>query len=345
MKKKWTSIFCICLLMGTLSACGSNKATEQSLKDKELKIVTSVFPIYDWTTQILGERTEQIEVELLIKDGSDMHSYQPTVADIANISSADMFFYVGGASDFWVEEALANVKNSNCYALNLVELLQDNLKTEEYVEGMQTSHIHENEDEIHREQEAEEHKEEHSEYDEHIWLSLDYAEEVCEKIVEILTEFDTEHKDVYLANWESYKEKLENLDEAYETAVENADYDTLVFGDRFPFRYLVDEYDLSYYAAFPGCSAETEASFEVIRFLAEKTEELQVPAVLYIDGSDGKIAQTIVENTKSKNQEVLQLNSLQSVKKKDIEAGTTYLSLMEENLQVLKQALGAEGEK
>lgn len=344
MKKKWTRMILICLLAGILSACGKTEVTEKHTE--KLKIVTSIFPVYDWTVQILGERVEEIEVQLLLKDGSDMHSYQPTVADIANISSADVFLYVGGESDFWVKQALANVRNSNLLALNLLEFLEGDLKTEEFVEGMQGAHVHEGEDEIcEEEHEHHEHEEEHSEYDEHIWLSLNYASRTCEKIVEILTEIDAEHKEIYSKNLELYQEKLAVLDAKYRESVEGAGCNTLIFGDRFPFRYLVDEYDLEYYAAFPGCSAETEASFEVIRFLAEKAEELQVPAVLYIDGSDGKIAKTIARNTKSQKQEALQLNSLQSVSEKDIKAGKTYLSLMEENLQVLEEALRAEGEK
>ena len=178
------------------------------------------------------------------------------------------------------------------------------------------------------------------EYDEHVWLSLKNAETLCNAITDALEEIDPANKDVYAANAASYLEKLAALDGEYQTVVDNAARKTVLFGDRFPFRYLVDDYGLSYYAAFVGCSAETEASFETVSFLAKKMDELKLPCVLTIEGAQHKIAETIVQNTAEKNQKVLTMDSLQSTTSKDVANGTTYLSVMEKNLSVLKEALG-----
>ena len=154
-----------------------------------------------------------------------------------------------------------------------------------------------------------------------------------------LEEIDPANKDAYATNAASYLEKLAALDGEYQTVVDNAARKTVLFGDRFPFRYLVDDYGLSYYAAFAGCSAETEASFETISFLAQKVDELKLPCVLTIEGAQHKISETIVQNTAEKNQKVLTMDSMQSTTSTDVANGTTYLSVMESNLDVLKQAL------
>ena len=178
------------------------------------------------------------------------------------------------------------------------------------------------------------------ESDEHVWLSLKNAEVLVGAISNALQELDPDNKDAYAANADAYVQKLSALDAEYQTAVDNATCKTVLFGDRFPFRYLVDDYGLNYYAAFVGCSAETEASFETIAFLAKKVDELKLPCVLTIEGKDHKIAETIVENTSEKNQKVLTMDSMQSTTSQDVKNGTTYLSVMENNLSVLKKALG-----
>lgn len=334
----------------TGGAAPSQTAPQNSGDSAQLNIVTTIFPEYDWVRQILGEDA-QAQVTLLAKDGVDMHSYQPSAADMRTIADCDLLIYVGGTSDAWVEEALANQANPDRQVLNLMEVLGDRVKTEELVEGMEPeshdhSHDHEEEehdDHDHDEHEAVEHDHDHEEVaeeaDEHIWLSLKNAQILCKAIQEALAQLDPDHAADYQQNLDRYNAQLAQLDEAYQQAVDGAACKTLLFGDRFPFRYLVDDYGLEYYAAFAGCSAETEASFATVAFLAQKVDELQLPCVLTIDGAQHKIAQTVVDSTTQKNQQVLSLNSMQSVGSKQIEQGASYLSIMEENLQVLKQAL------
>ena len=302
------------------------KTTENT--DKTLNIATTIFPEYDWTRAILGDRADDVNLTMLLDNGTDLHSFQPAVKDIMKVSSCDLLIYVGGESDQWIEDALESAQNKDMKTINLMEVLGDSIKEEETVEGMQESeHDHDHEDE------------EEKEYDEHVWTSMRNAEVICDAIAETLEEMDPENKEIYQSNAETYKEKLSVLDEAYQETVNNANQKTLVFADRFPFRYLVDDYDLSYYAAFSGCSAESEASFKTVTFLAGKVDELGVKSVLTMEKSDDRIAQTVIENTKAKDQKILQLNSMQSITSEEIADGVTYLSVMEDNLGVLKEAL------
>lgn len=335
--KKWRlqtaiSMFVIMILLAAgISGCGSQQGDSADGQDDRLKVVCTIFPEYDWVKQIAGEQTDHMELTLLLKNGSDLHSYQPTVWDMVKIAEADLFVYVGGESDFWVADALANAKNPNMKVLNLMEILEDEIKEEEHVEGMQAvrGHDHDHEDE--------------PEYDEHVWLSLRNAKVVCHAIADALCELDEEHGNVYEQNRDVYLAELDTLDEEYTRVTEQAAQPVLLFGDRFPFRYLVDDYELSYYAAFSGCSAETEASFETITFLAGKVDELSLPAVLTIDGSDQKIARTIADNAREYKAEVWMLDSMQSVSETDMENGENYLSIMEKNLEVLRAALPGIG--
>lgn len=327
MKKQGFLVLLLLILLTATAGCGAKTEPLPDTSGGGLKIVCTIFPEYDWTRQILGERSDDTELTLLMKNGSDLHSYQPTVWDMVKISDADLFLYVGGESDFWVDHALANAKNPNRIALNLMEILEDSVKEEEYVEGMQEARGQESEDDS------------ETEYDEHIWLSLRNAGIVCEAIKDALCELDGENRKTYEQNFADYSGKLQALDTEYTEVTTKAARPVLLFGDRFPFRYLADDYGLSCYAAFSGCSAETEASFETITFLAQKADELHLPEVLSIDGSDQKIARTIAGNTETKEQEVLVLDSMQSVSEQDIENGESYLSIMEKNLEVLKKAL------
>ena len=302
------------------------KTTEDT--DKKLNIVTTIFPEYDWTRAVLGDRTDEVNLTMLLDNGTDLHSFQPAVKDIMKVSSCDLLIYVGGESDQWIEDALESAQNKDMKTINLMEVLGDSIKEEEIVEGMQESeHDHDHGDE------------EEKEYDEHVWTSMRNAEVICDAIADTLEEMDPENKEIYQSNAETYKEKLSALDEAYQETVNNAKQKTLVFADRFPFRYLVDDYDLSYYAAFSGCSAESEASFKTVTFLAGKVDELGVKSVLTMEKSDDRIAQTVIENTKAKDQKILQLNSMQSITSEEITDGATYLSVMEDNLNVLTEAL------
>ena len=286
-----------------------------------------------------------LEVWALIDDfthrednGVDLHSYQPTADDIVKISDCDLFIYVGGESDEWVEDALRNAANRNMKVINLLEVLGDSVKTEEIVEGMQEEEYEHEDAEEHEHEDAEEHEHE-EEADEHVWLSLKNAKMLVRVISKALQELDPDSKDIYAANADAYVKKLSALDAEYQTAVDAASNKTILFGDRFPFRYLVDDYGLRYYAAFVGCSAETEAGFETISFLAKRVDEWKLPCVLTIEGAQHKIAETIVRNTTAKNQRVLTMDSMQSTTSKDVKNGTTYLSVMEKNLSVLKEAL------
>ena len=315
----------------TPTASGQN-ANESLESAGRLKIVTTIFPEYDWVREVLGEKAQDADLFMLLDNGVDLHSYQPNAEDIMNISNCDLFIYVGGESDEWVEDALKEKVNENMVVINLLETLGDSVKEEELVEGMEGE-----EEEEEGEEEGEE--EEGPEYDEHVWLSVKNARVIVGKIAESLEALDPSDADIYKANADNYNQKLSDLDAAYEEAVSEATCKTLVFGDRFPFRYLVDDYGLSYYAAFVGCSAETETSFETIAFLAGKVDELGLKYVVTIEGADHKIAETIISNTGDKDRKILTMDSLQSTTSKDVQSGTTYLGVMEQNLEVLKEAL------
>ena len=344
--KKYISVL-LALVMTVLcfTACGSksadnsaadssqttseNSSEAETSSDKKLKIVTTIFPEYDWVKQILGDESSNADLTMLLDDGVDLHSYQPTAEDIAKISDCDLFIYVGGESDAWVDDALKEAVNKNMKVINLLDVLGSTVKEEEVVEGMEAE----------EEEEESEDGEEEPEYDEHVWLSLKNAQTLCEKIGSDLAELDSANAAVYEKNTEDYVEALSELDKKYQDTVDAASRKTLLFGDRFPFRYMVDDYGLDYYAAFVGCSAETEASFETISFLAKKVDELGLKHVMTIEKSDQKIAKTIIENTKDKNQKILTLDSMQSTTSDDVANGTTYLSVMSDNLNVLSEAL------
>lgn len=332
MKKITALLLVLFVLVGALAGCGKQNDTN---KTDKLSIVTTIFPEYDWVREILGDKADNAEVTMLLDNGVDLHSYQPTADDIVKISDCDLFIYVGGESDGWVEDALRNAANRNMKVINLLEILGDSVKTEEIVEGMQEEHEHED---AHAHDDAEEHEHE-EEADEHVWLSLKNAKMLVRVISKALQELDPDNKDIYAANADAYVKKLSALDADYQAAVDAASNKTILFGDRFPFRYLVDDYGLRYYAAFVGCSAETEAGFETISFLAKRVDEWKLPCVLTIEGAQHKIAETIVRNTTTKNQKVLTMDSMQSTTTQDVKNGTTYLSVMEKNLSVLKEAL------
>lgn len=339
----------------------SENTIEQSSIEKgnsnKISIVCTTFPQYDWVKNILGEEAERFNVTLLLDNGVDMHSYQPVVKDIATAGSSDLFIYVGGESDTWVEDALKEAKNKDLKAINLMETLDNFVKEEEVVEGMQEerkslghSHeksskekqeqtqkeSHENSQEINGQKEA---ADEEPEYDEHIWLSIRNADIMVKNIEKAIEQLDSDNAKVYQTNAENYIKKLDTLDKQYANTIQNAKYKAILFGDRFPFRYMADDYDLKYYAAFAGCSAETMAGFETVTFLAKKADELRLPVILTIENSDGRIAEAVKSNTTKKNQKILAMNSLQSVTKEQLADGITYLQVMQENLSVLLEAL------
>ena len=504
MKKITALLLALMMLAGVLAGCGKPKDTGKAGK---LKVVTTIFPAYDWVRAILGDKAENAEVTMLLDSGVDLHSYQPTADDIVKISDCNLFIYVGGESDGWAESVLKNAANRKMKVINLLEVLGESVKTEETVEGMQEAeHAHDHSKEVSTFEDHEvqdrslsdwegswqsaypfaldgtlddafaamaeegemtadeyktyyqngyktditnidiagdhiaftyedgkkvgsdykyigyyiqnwstgtkaamyrfeavdrtsgapvyiefndhmiesaapehfhirmsnesfdaivdpekswptffpadmtgedlcEHMEGHGhdhgeEKDEHVWLSLKNAKTLVGAIADALQELDPGNKDTYAANASAYIEELSTLDGEYQSAVGGAAHKTVLFGDRFPFRYLVDDYGLRYYAAFAGCSAESEASFETVSFLAKKVDELGLPCVLTIEGKNHKLAETIVQSTAGKNQKVLTMDSMQSMTSKDAANGATYLSVMEQNLSVLKEALG-----
>lgn len=327
MKKNriWISMLVLAFSMGLLFGCG-NADTVEGKSGEKISIVCTVFPQYDWVKQVIKEQEERFDVTLLLDNGTDLHNYQPTASDMVKIADCDVLIYVGGESDEWVEDAIEEAVNPNMQVIDMMEILGDNVKEEEVIEGMQTEEEHEEE-------------EEETEYDEHIWLSLKNAEVLVKEIAQVIAKVDTEQATVYINSGDAYAKALSDLDAQYENVVETAKKSTILFGDRFPFRYLVDDYHLSYYAAFVGCSAETEASFETVAFLAGKMDELDLSSVLVLESADKKIAQSVIDNTRKKDMEILTLNSMQSVTEKDVAAGVTYLGIMKDNLDVLKQAL------
>lgn len=329
MIRKITSILIAMSLMFTgISAFDATVVRAESGSSgsgNKLKIVATIFPEYDWTREILGDHLKDVDLTLLLDNGTDLHSFQPAVKDIMKVSSCDLLIYVGGESDQWIEDALKSAANPDMKTINLMETLKDFIKEEETVEGMQEKHHS--------------HEEDEKEYDEHVWTSLRNASAAAEVIADTLAELDPENSDIYKENLRSYQGELSSLDNEYQKTVDQSTHKTLLFADRFPFRYLVDDYGISYYAAFSGCSAESEASFKTITFLAEKVDELGLKEVFTIEKSDDRIAETVIENTRDKDQKVAVLNSMQSITSEEIADGTTYLSIMEDNLKVLKAAL------
>lgn len=337
----------------TSSAAASSTASTQSETktddaNKKFSVVCTIFPEYDWIRQLVGDKKDNYEITYLLDKGVDLHSYQPTAEDIAKIANCDLFVYVGGESDGWVNDALKESKNDKMQVVNLLETLGKNVKPEEVVEGMQEEdeHDHDHDDKDHDDKDHDhedadhdhDHEEE-TEYDEHVWLSLRNATALVNTLAEKLQTIDPENKDYYATTAADYTAKLGDLDSRYLATIKKAKVKTVLFGDRFPFRYLVDDYGLKYYAAFVGCSAETEASFETVAFLAKKTDDLKLKSVLVIENSDQKIAKKIVETTKDKSQNIVVLNSMQSITNEDIANGATYLSIMESNLKALTSAL------
>ncbi|MBR4179174.1 MAG: zinc ABC transporter substrate-binding protein [Treponema sp.] len=310
------------LLAGLLFALATS-----SFAASKKSIVCTTFPQYDWIANILGNKAGSFELTLLLNNGTDLHSYQPSIKDIAKISTCDLFIYVGGESDEWVENVLASAKNKNMLVVNMMEALGENVYEEELIEGMQG------------EEEDDEEGEEEPEYDEHIWLSLRNAALLTQTLSQNIQKLDSKNVGEYKKNTEAFISKLNALDAQYSKAVAGAKYNTLLYADRFPFRYLTEDYGIKYYAAFIGCSAESEASFETIKFLSDKLKQLELPAVLTLEKSDKKIAKTVIEASGKKNVKILEMDSIQSVTQKEIKAGKNYLNTMEKNLETLKAAL------
>ena len=311
MKKIFIFILSLILVATVFSSC---KAPETTPDNGKITVVTTIFPVYDWTKNVAGENCNVIYLD---ESGTDMHSFEPTAKVILTLADADVFIHIGGVSDEWVSSAIESAKNPDIITLSLINIT--GMLEEEIAPGMEHDHDHDV-----------------TKYDEHIWLSLRKAQSAVSAIAETLGNADSTNKDQYKANAESYNAKLNELDDRFANCVNNAKRATLLFADRFPFRYFTEDYGIEYFAAFPGCSAESEASFDTMTFLIEKTKELSLPCIITIENSDSKIAGTISDETGTK---ILSLNSCQSVTKNDIDSGISYISAMENNLQIITEAL------
>ena len=296
------------LCVATVCSCGKTENIDG------ISVVCTSFAPYDLAREIAGE---DVSIKMLLSPGADSHSYDPTPKDILAVNKCDVFIYVGGESDVWVDDILSSVDNPDMKIVRLIDCTEE-LYHEEHKEGM--DHDHETEDE----------------YDEHVWTNPRNASLICEKIAEALCEVDAENADKYNENLVSYKGELTELDEAFKKVVAEGNRKTLVFGDRFPLIYFVKAYGLDYYAAFPGCAADTEPSGATVAFLINKVKEDNIPVVFHIELSTGKIADTICEATGASK---MQFNACHNITKADLEAGVSYLDLMWDNVEALKAAL------
>ncbi len=327
-KNKFFAILCFALSICLFNGCKKVQNSKEGTNDNKIKVVATIFPEYDWAKNLVKD-SPNVEVELLIKNGTDLHSYQPSTQDIVKIGNADIFIYVGGESDKWVWQVLKNSKKQNQIVVNLMQTLSQNIKQEEFVEGMQAND--------HEEAGHDEEKE----YDEHVWLSVENAKKAVVKIAESLEVADLENSVLYASNLKNYLTELESLT-AFKNKIEEEiqhKNSPLIFCDRFPFRYLMDELNLKYFAAFAGCSAETEASFETLAFLVQKTGELKPDSIFVTESSDKKLARTVIDGADLPETKITVLNSMQAVTLEQTENGASYIKIMQENLQKISSAL------
>ncbi|MBR2037136.1 MAG: zinc ABC transporter substrate-binding protein, partial [Lachnospiraceae bacterium] len=319
--KKFIYMFGTFVLGAALySGCGFQTTPIEKGADK-VSVVCTTFPQYDWVMNLLGDAAEEFEVSLLVKNSADIHNYQPSAQDMIAMKEADLFLYVGGESDAWVEDIMKADGTLSDKSVSLVAAIGDKSLVEEIVEGMEHDHEH-----GHGHEKDHEHADEV--LDEHVWLSLENAEILCQYISGRLQELAPDEAVVIAENTATYVKELHELGVEYQEVVDESAHNALIFGDRFPFRYLTEDYDLEYYAAFAGCNAEVEAGFDTIIGLAGKVDELKVPCVLVIDGSDKSLAEAILQAAGDKDKEILTLDSMQSVSWEDILRGANYLDIM-----------------
>ena len=319
----------ILLLLAIGTSCrGSETSTPQPGQEETINIVVQIFPQYDWVRQIIGEEhMNRFNLTFLLNSGIDTHSFNPSVSDIVRIKTSDIFMYVGGHSDSWVYDVLSSADvNPNIMTMNLLNVLGDDVLLKGFCDIEDCDEDHEDDDDFMA--------------DEHVWLSLRFAKIICDAIANMLAEADPAYAHVYRANADAYITKLDNLDNEFRRVVESAAVYTLVFADRFPFRYFLHDYGLNHYAAFRGCSAESEASFVTVISLANRLNQLELDVVMVTETSDQSIARTVISSTDRRDQRILVLDSMKTVGLGDVRNGVTYLSIMENNLRVLEEALG-----
>ena len=297
-----------------LNGCSINNNNNNN--NNKLTIIASSFPGYDFARAITKD-SNNIEVKMLLNPGTEMHNYEPTPQDIIKINNSKMFIYVGGDSDEWINDIIGDIDTSKTKLVKLMDLV--NVVEEEHVKGMEV-----------------EDEEEETEYDEHVWTSPKNAITIINKIKDIIIDIDKDNQNLYENNALNYINKLNVIDNEIKNIVNNGIRKEIIIGDRFPFRYFTDEYNLSYYAAFPGCSEQTEASAKTISFLIDKVKNDNIPVVFHIELSKGNIAKTISEETGAK---VLEFNSAHNISQKDFDRGVTYIDIMNNNIKALKEAL------
>lgn len=314
------SLFIVFTTLFTLTSCSSEK-NESKNDSGKISVVTTIFPYYDFTRSIAGDKAD---IKLLLSPGSEPHSYEPSPSDIVAIENCDIFIYNGGESDEWVESVLDSIENKNMKVMRMMD----------YVDLLYEQSVDHDE---HEHEDGDGHEHEHGEeYDEHIWTSVKNAEKLTNAIYDELCVSDFANKAAYSSNRDSYLSKLQALDSEISDIVSNAKRNTVVFGDRFPFLYLVTDYSLEYECAFPGCSSETEPSISTVTHMIDFTRENKIPVVFYLEFSNGKVAKLISEDTGAKT---MLFSSCHNVTKDEFADGATYISLMEQNENALKEAL------
>lgn len=316
--KKIILLLIVILIMIVFSSCGKKVEEAEKSKDNgKINVVASIFPEYDFLRQIGGDH---INLTMLLTPGAESHSYEPTPQDILEVQNSDLFVYVGGDSDAWVSSILDSMDKSKMKIVTLMDCVD--LVEEETVAGM--------------EEESEEEEPDKPEMDEHVWTSPKNAALIVQKLCDGLCEIDPDNANEYKANTDSYVKKLNELDSKFQDVVNNSKRKEIIVGDRFPFRYFVDAYGLDYYAAFPGCSTDTEPSAATVAFLIDKVKEDKIPVVFHIELSNEQMCDSICSATGAKKE---LLNAIHNVSKDDFNAGVTYLDLMNHNVEVLKEAL------
>ncbi len=298
-----------------------------SKKTEKISIVATNFPAYDFVRAVAGDKAE---IKMLVKPGAETHDFEPTPNDIIDIKNSELFIYNGGESDEWIEDILGDINTDKTRLFRMMEVVD--VVEEESVDGMEGEHEHE--------EDAKEHEHHHDEgeieYDEHVWTSLRNAAKIVNSIKDELIKISPENKLVFEENAKKYTDKLNDIDVKFQDIVDKGSRKTILFGDRFPFRYFTNDYGLNYFAAFPGCSEQTEASSKTIAFLVEKVKSENIPVVFKIEMSNGNIAKTIADEAGAK---VLTLNSAHNISADDFKSGITYVEIMEENLKAIKEAL------
>lgn len=333
--KKIIACLMACFAVFAFAACSLNKSGAPDSKGKEpLKIICTNFASYDFVRQIVGDKAE---VTMLLKPGAEAHSYEPSPKDIQAIGKSDLFVYTGGDSDEWVDGMLSSIDKSKLKTLKMMDTVK--LYEEEMSEGMQEEeHEHHHDDKDHHDDKEHHHHdgEEGPEMDEHVWTSPANAIQIVKALTETISGLDKDNAQTYQKNAEAYIAKLEKLDKDFHDVIDHAKRKEIIVGDRFPFLYFAKEFGLTYYAAFPGCSTDTETNPATIAFLVDKVKEDHIPVVFHIEMSNEQMSKAIAEATGAKNE---LLNAVHNVSDEEFKKGVTYIDLMNHNVKVLKEAL------